>query len=264
MKKIIILAIALVMCASVFVGCGKQGDLAAAKKAGKLIIGVTEYDPMNYMEDGKWVGFDTEFAEAVCKKLGIEADFQVIDWDKKEALLNAGNIDCIWNGFTVNEDRKQNVDFSNTYLLNKQVVVIDKVNADTFTSTASLADKMLSAEVESAGESAILSDENLKKASYTASDKQMSALTQLLAGNYDAVVLDYTLAKANCGNGDFANLTIVDSIKLADEEYAIGFRKGSDLTAEINKIMAELVSDGTLKKIAEKYDLTDLFDAANK
>lgn len=268
MKKLTALLLAMILCLASLTACGEEdgesGDLGAVKDAKKMIIGVTEYDPMNYKDGDTWVGFDTEYAEAVCKKLGIKAEFQVIDWEKKEALLKAGNIDCIWNGLTVTAERKENMDFSTTYLMNKQVVVINKKDADKFTSTESLAGAMLSAEIESAGETAIKEDANLSKASYTASEKQMDALTQLLAGNYDAVVLDYTLAKANCGQGDFADLMIVDSIKLTDEEYAIGFRTGSNLTAEINKITAELVKDGTLKKIAEKYDLVELYDEANK
>lgn len=266
MKKITVLLLAMLLCLTALTACGdsKNDDLSAVKKAKKIIIGVTEYDPMNYKEGDKWVGFDTEYAEAVCEKLGIKAEFQVIDWKKKEALLKAGNIDCIWNGLTVTEDRKQNMDFSTTYLMNKQVVVINKKDADKYTSAESLSGAMLSAEAESAGETAIKADGNLSKSNYTASEKQMDALTQLFAGNYDAVVLDYTLAKANCGEGDYANLMIVESIQLTNEEYAIGFRPDSNLTAEINKITAELVKDGTLKKIAEKYDLVELYDEANK
>ena len=265
MKKFIATVLVVVMCVCMLTACGEKeskGELDAAKKAGKLIIGVTEYDPMNYMEGGVWVGFDTEYAEAVCAKLGIKAEFQVIDWDSKEALLKGGNIDCIWNGFTVTEDRKANVDFTDTYLLNKQVVVINSANADKFTSLESLKGALLTAEAESAGEAAIIAakiDQN-----YTASAKQMDGLTAVLAGNFDAVVLDYTLALANCGKGDFQNLCIAEGITLENEQYAIGFRQGSDLVAEVNKATEELVKDGTLAKIAEKYGLTDLYNEAHK
>ncbi len=268
MKRMLALMLALVLCLGALTACGDKeetsGDLAAVKKAGKLIVGITEYDPMNYQENGVWVGFDTEYAEALGAKLGVKIEFQVIDWEKKEALLSAGNIDCIWNGLTVTEERKANMDFTTTYLMNKQVVVINKKDADLYKDSASLVGKMVSAEIESAGETAVKADANLSQSNYTSSDKQMDALTALKAGNYDAVVLDYTLAKANCGNGDFEELMIVESISLSNEEYAIGCRKGSDLVAEFNKITAELVKDGTLAKIAEKYDLTDLYQDANK
>ena len=285
MKKLISLTLILALALTLFAACGKDSsssgsssassssssdskytekDLDYVKKNGKMIVGITEYKPMNYEENGVLVGFDTEFTKKVCEKLGVEPVFQEIDWETKESLIKAKNIDCIWNGFTVTEERKANVDFSKVYLLNKQVLVIDSKNKDKYTDTASLSSAMISAEVESAGEAAIKADENLSKASYAASDKQMSALTQLVAGNYDAVVLDYTLAKANVGKGDFESLMIVESISLANEEYAIGFRKGSDLVPEINKAIDELIADGTLKALAEKYDLVELYEDAVK
>ncbi len=232
---------------------------------GKLVIGITLYEPMNYNdENGELTGFDTEFARAVCEKLGLEPEFQVIDWDMKESELKSQNIDCIWNGLTVNEERRENMDFSISYLTNKQCVVINSSNADTYTDTASLASAMLSAEGGSAGEDAILTDENLSQASYTASDSQASALLALKSGNYDAIIIDYTLATASVGAGDYADLTIVDGIQLADEEYAIGFRLGSDMTEKVNAVIQELIEDGTLASLAEKYDMTELYEEAVK
>ena len=154
------------------------------------------------------------------------------------------------------------MDFSDTYLLNKQVVVINSKDAGKYTSLDSLKGAMITAEKESAGELAV--QVGKIDSNYTASARQMDGLTAVLAGNFDAVVLDYTLAKANCGKGDFENLMIVESIQLANEEYAIGFRQGSDLVAEVNRISAELVKDGTLAKIAEKYELTELYNEAHQ
>ncbi len=230
---------------------------------GKLVIGITLYEPMNYNdENGVLTGFDTEFAQAVCEKLGLEPEFQVIDWDMKESELSSQNIDCIWNGLTVTEERRENMDFSTSYLTNKQCVVINSSNAGTYTDTASLASAMLSAEGGSAGEDAILADENLSQASYTASDSQASALLALKSGNYDAIIIDYTLATASAGTGDYADLMIVDDIQLANEEYAIGFRLGSDMTEKVNAIIQELINDGTLASLAEKYDMTELYEEA--
>lgn len=268
MKKLIALAMMLIMCVTMFTACGEEksdSDLEYVKSNKKLVIGITEYAPMNYYdESGTLIGFDTEFAQMVCEKLGVEAEFQVIDWKAKESMLKAKNIDCIWNGLTVTEERKENMDFTTTYLTNKQVVVINKKDAEKFVDTASLVGAMMSAESGSAGETAILADANLSKANFTASEKQTAALLGLNAGNFEAVVLDYTLAMASCGNGDYADLMIVEGIELADELYAIGFRKGSDLTAEVNKIIDELVADGSLKKLAEKYDLVDNYNNVKK
>lgn len=230
---------------------------------GKLVIGITLYEPMNYNdENGELTGFDTEFAQAVCEKLGLEPQFQVIDWDMKESELSSQNIDCIWNGLTVTEERRENMDFSMSYLTNKQCLVINSSNAGTYTDTASLASAMLSAEGGSAGEDAVLAEENLSQASYTASDSQASALLALKSGNYDAIIVDYTLATASVGSGDYADLMIVEGIQLADEEYAIGFRLGSDMTAKVNAIIQELIDDGTLASLAEKYDMKELYEEA--
>ncbi|MBO6299273.1 MAG: transporter substrate-binding domain-containing protein [Lachnospiraceae bacterium] len=241
-----------------------DSDYAYITGNGKMVIGITYYEPMNYKaEDGSLTGFDTEFAEAVCAKLGVTPEFQEIDWEMKETELKSRNIDCIWNGLTVTEDRRANMDFSKTYLINKQCVVVNKDNAAAYTDTASLSGAMLSAESGSAGETAITSDSNLSQASYTASNSQQDALIALNAGNYDAIVIDYTMALSSVGSGDFANLTIVDGIELANEEYAIGFRIGSDMTAHVDGIIDELIADGTLESIASHYEgLTDLYNAA--
>lgn len=244
-------------------GADAASDYDYIASNGKLVIGITLYEPMNYKDaNGELTGFDTEFAQAVCAKLGLEPEFQVIDWDMKESELSSRNIDCIWNGLTVTEERRENMDFSTSYLTNKQCLVINSSNAGTYTDTASLASAMLSAEGGSAGEDAVSSDANLSQASYTASDSQASALLALKSGNYDAIIIDYTLATASVGSGDYADLMIVEGVQLANEEYAIGFRLGSDMTAKVNAIIQELIDDGTLASLAEKYDMTELYEGA--
>lgn len=177
-----------------------ESDLEYIKANGKMVIGYTVYAPMNYTDDkGEFVGFDTEFAKAVCAKLGVEPEFIEIDWDTKEIELNAKSIDCIWNGFTMTEEREENLDFSVPYILNKQVVVIRKADAEKYKDTASLIDARLVAEVSSAGETAIADDENLSQANYTAVTKQTDALLEVKANTADAAVLDYTLANAMVG-----------------------------------------------------------------
>lgn len=102
----------------------KEGDLAAIKEKGELVIGITYFAPMNYKDDsGKLVGFETEFAEAVCEKLGVKAKFQVINWNSKEIELESGNIDCIWNGMTITDDRLANMSITVPYMKNEQVIV---------------------------------------------------------------------------------------------------------------------------------------------
>lgn len=270
MKKLLALVLALVMILS-FAACSNEkapasdepvanaeSDLEYIMANGKMIIGYTVYEPMNYTdESGKFVGFDTEYAEAVCEEMGVTPEFVEINWDTKEVELNAKNIDCIWNGFTITEERKQNVEFTNPYITNKQVVVIKADNAEKYTDTASLAAANLVAEIESAGEGAIKEDENLKNANYVAVAKQTDGLLEVKSGTADAVVLDYTLASAMVGEGtDYADLMIIDGLDLQVEEYGIGFRKGSDAAQKVNEITAKLLADGKMEEIAAKYELS--------
>ena len=264
-KRILALVMALVMAFALCACSDKANDDAKTETAsdldyikanGKMVIGYTDYAPMNYFEDDEFVGFDTDFAKAVCEKLGVEPDFIEINWDTKEVELNAKSIDCIWNGFTITDERKENIEFSKPYIENKQVVVIKQANKDKFTDTASLAAANLVAEVSSAGESAIADDENLSKANYVAVQKQTDGLLEVKAGTADAVVLDYTLAYAMVGEGtDYEELMIIDGLDLCVENYGIGFRKGSDAAKAVDAIIDELLADGTLEAIADKYDL---------
>lgn len=235
-------------------------DWEYIKEKGKLVIGYTDYAPMNFVdENGELVGFDTEFAKAVCEKLEIEPEFVEINWDTKEVELDAKNIDCIWNGFTIKPEREENLDFTKPYMRNKQVVVIKKSDADKYPDTASLADANLVAEASSAGADAIAADEDLSKASLIEVTKQTDALLEVKSGTADAAVLDYTLAYAMVGEGtDYADLLMVEAIELGVEEYGIGFRTGSDMVEKVNSIIDELIEDGTMDEIAGKYDLTPL------
>jgi polar amino acid transport system substrate-binding protein len=259
MKKALIFTLAVVL-ALALGACGKsaEDDLAYLKDKGTIVIGITEYEPMNYYdESGALVGFDTEFAEAACAKLGLTPEFTIIDWETKETELQAKNIDCIWNGLTVDDERRKNMDFSSSYLRNEQVVVVRAADAEKYTDTASLAGANVVAENGSAGETAALSD--LADATYTAVSSQASALLEIKAGTADAAVIDYTMARTMTGAGtDYEDLTILEGPDLTDEEYAIGFRLGSTAVAAFDEIIAAFQSDGTLAGIAEKYDVADL------
>lgn len=233
-------------------------DYEYVKNKGKLVIGITIYEPMNYRdENNKLVGFDTEYAEAVCEKLGLEAEFVEINWDTKVIELESKSIDCIWNGMTITEDLKQSIDFSNPYIKNMQVIVIKKDNAEKYKDTASLKNGVVSAEAGSAGEGAVQDNADLSQATYVAVGKQTDALMEVKAGTSDAAVLDYVLAAAMVGEGtDYSDLCMVDGVELSVEEYGIGFRKGSTLTEKVNEATDELIKDGTLAALAEKYGLS--------
>ena len=235
----------------------EDDDWAYIQDTGTLVIGYTDYAPMNYFsDDGKLIGFDTEFAEAVCEQLGVTPEFVEIDWDTKEIELNNKNIDCIWNGFTITPEREENLDFTVPYMNNKQVVVIRAADAETYTDVASLASANLVAEIASAGETAILDNEELANANYVPVQKQTAALMEVKAGTADAAVLDYTLATAMTGEGtSYEDLIMLDGVVLVDEEYGIGFREGSTIVPVINEIIAQFNTDGTMTAIATTYGL---------
>ena len=231
-----------------------DSDLAYIQGTGKMTIGYTVYEPMNYTDaDGNFTGFDTELATAVCEKLGVEPDFVEINWDTKIVELDAKSIDCIWNGMTLTDEIMANTACTKAYAKNAQVVVM-KADAD-YTSTADLVGKTVVAEAGSAGESAIQDDGSLSQADYISKSVQTDCLMEVAAGTADAAVLDLTLATAMIGDGtDYANLTIKDELNA--EEYGVAFRKGSDAAAAVDAAFDELKSDGTMQKLADKYSLS--------
>ena len=231
-----------------------QSDLEDIKGKGKMVIGYTVYEPMNYTDaDGNFTGFDTELATAVCEKLGVEPEFVEINWDTKETELAAKSIDCIWNGLTLTDDREENMACTKPYVKNAQVVVVK--DGTEYTSTADLVGKTVVAEAGSAGETTIQEDENLAQADYVSKSVQTDCLMEVAAGTADAAVLDLTLASAMIGEGtDYANLKMVDELNV--EEYGVAFRKGSDVAAAVDTAFDELKADGTMGALAEKYGLT--------
>lgn len=263
MKKILTAVLSLILLLSCILcavpAFAEEDDAAYILDKGTLVIGITIFDPINYYEGGKLVGFDTDFAKAVCANLGIEPVFQEINWDTKEIELNAKSIDCIWNGMTITEDRKENMAFSAPYIRNKQVIVIRTDNKDVYTDTASLSSAVLVAEMGSSGEEAILTDENLSKGTYVGCGKQADTLLEVKAGTADAAVIDYVMAKSMVGEGtDYADLTIIEGVELGVEEYGIGFRKGSGFAALVDEQFTALLADGTMAQIAETYGQADV------
>ncbi len=238
------------------------GDWQYIADKGNFVAGITLFEPMNYYdENGELTGFETEFTKAVCEKLGVEAKFQEIEWDKKEIELNAKTIDAIWNGLTVTEERKENMGFSKSYVRNKQVVVIKADNKDKYTDEASMAGASCAAESGSAGQTAIETSSVLSQNEFVGASAQKDVLLEVKAGTVELGVLDYVMAKASIGEGtDYDDLMIVEGVELAPEEYAIGMRKGDTETIDkVNGAIDELVADGTLKALAEKYGLADVY-----
>lgn len=275
MKKIIALILAAITAVAVLAGCGStntassdstsaqstEGDWNYIKDKGELVIGITYFEPMNYKdENGELTGFETEFAQKVCEKLGVKATFQKIDWDSKEVELNSKTIDCIWNGLTITDERKENMGISIPYMENKQVMVTKAENADKYTSAEALKGATVVAEKKSAGEEVAQSDEFFKEATYVSVDSQAKALLEVKSGTADIAVIDYVMSIGTIAEGtDYADLKIVEGKDFAKEQYGVAVRKGDTETlSKIDEAIIAVAGDKTLLKIAEKYKLADL------
>lgn len=265
MKRTLTLLLSMVMIFTMIAGmsaCGQKSDWESVQSKGYFVCGITVYEPMNYYdENNKLVGFDTEFALAVAEELGLEVKFQEIEWPNKYTELNSGNIDLIWNGFTYGMEsdgisRTEYVDFTYSYLENRQCLVTKADRLDELNTAEALKGKNGVAEGGSSGQgiaNELAGSEDL----ITPFNSQAAALMEVLAGNADFAVIDYQMAKSMVGKGDYAELSINNAVEPEAEVYAIGCRKGSDLTAKINEAIKTLSENGTLAKIAEKYGLTN-------
>ena len=256
MKKFIAVMLVLVLMLSL-AACGAKdsgSDLKAIQKKGKIVVGITDYAPMDYKdENGNWTGFDAEFAQMFAKELGVECEFYIIaDWGKKFLELETQQIDAVWNGMTITEEATSNSSVSDPYVINAQVLVMKADVIGNYADAASLKDLTVAVENGSAGQSAA------KETGITniiATQDQAAALMEVAAGTSDACVIDITMANAMTGEGtNYADLA--PGLALTSEEYGVSFRKESDVTAKFNEFMDKIIADGTLQTLADKYSLT--------
>ncbi len=279
MKKLLCLVLALVMCAS-FAACGNNetaSDWDYIKEKGVLTVGVTNYPPMNYLDDnGEWTGFDTEFAQAVGAKLGVDVEFIEISWEAKETELSSKNIDVLWNGMCITEDRKEMWEVTAPYMYNTQAMVMKADKADEI--LADITGKKIVAEAGSTGEGKIdgtIDDTNdatvevmakdyFSGAQYAGVASMATALTDVQMGVADVAVVDYVIAKGmiESEGSSLTDLVINIDNKFGDQYFGIAFRKGSDACAKVEEAIAELRASGELDKIGDKYGLTDSLKAA--
>lgn len=249
--------LAVLMLATCFTACAKDdsdSDLAYIKNKGKLIVGITDYAPMDFKdENGNWTGFDAEFATLFAEELGVEVEFFLLsDWGQKFNELKTKNIDAIWNGMTISEDVKNNTSCSNPYVINAQVVVMKADKVANYTTADSMKDLKFAVEASSTGEG-VAADMGFKNV--VALQDMATALMEVASGTADACIIDITMAGAMVGEGtNYADLAA--GISLTEEEYGVGFRMGSDVTAKFNEFMKKLMGDGTLDALAKKYNLT--------
>ena len=266
MKKIVktLVLIASVVSLLSVVSCKKvekSGDnsLADLKTRGKFILGLdASFPPMGYVNDAnEIVGYDIDLAKEVAKRMGVEFVAQPIDWDAKEMELKTGKIDCIWNGFTMTEERKAALSFTYAYLNNEQVVVVR--NDSGIKNLSDMKGKLVGVQSGSSAQEAV--DGN---ASFSSSigkivffKDNVVALNDLDIGGVDGVVMDSVVA--NYSIAQTGKPFTVLSEPLSKEEYGIGFRKEDvKLRDEVQKILKEMQADGTVTAISVKWFGTDL------
>lgn len=228
-----------------------ESDVAYIQGKGTLVVGITDFEPMDYKnENGEWIGFDADMANAFAESLGVKAEFVEISWDNKIMELNGKTIDCIWNGMTITDEVTSAADCSNPYMRNAQVVVLPAAAAEAYPDVESMSELNFAVEAGSAGEAAV---NELGYAS-TPVTAQADALMEVAAGTSDAAVIDLLMAYAMVGEGtSYADLTY--TISLNEEQYGVAFRKGSDLVAALNAFFEQQYADGTMDDVAEIYGL---------
>ena len=229
-----------------------ESDLAYVQDKGTLVVGITEFEPMDYQDtDGNWIGFDADMAKAFAESLGVEVQFQIIDWDNKIFELDGKTIDVVWNGMTLTDEVLSAMECSNAYCNNAQVVILPYDAAEQYPDAASMSELNFAVESGSAGEDMAIEN----GFAYTPVVDQATAVLEVSSGTCDAAIIDSLMAAAMVGEGtSYADLTY--TIQLNSEEYGVGFRKGSDLCEALNEFFAAAYADGTMQEIAETYGVT--------
>ena len=231
---------------------------AKTTDGGTLIVGFDQdFPPMGFVGDnGEYTGFDLELAQEVAKRLGLEYKAQPIAWDSKDMELESGNIDCIWNGFTMT-GREDDYTWTEPYMANQQVFVV--ANDSDINSQADLAGKIVEVQADSSAEAALKEAPELTatfKELLTTADYN-TAFMDLEQGAVDAIAMDVIVAgyQIQQRNADFK---ILDD-SLSEEEYGVGFKKGNtELRDKVQSTLEEMVEDGTLQEVSEKWFSKDV------
>ena len=230
-------------------------DVDYVKEKGTLIVGITDFAPMDYKAEGsdEWIGFDADMAKAFAESLGVEVEFLEINWDNKALELENKGVDAVWNGRPLTDDVKALMATSDPYCLNGQVVVLSADVADQYQTAESLSGLSFAVENGSAG----MEQAEAAGLDYVAMDTQAKALMEVASGTSDAAIIDLLMAVAMVGEGtSYPDLTY--TVQLSSDEYGVGFRKGSDLAEAFSSFWKEAYDAGTVMEIAEKYGIQDV------
>ena len=235
-------------------GDGLTGDLKKVKDAGKIVVGITDYAPMDYKdENGKWIGFDAELAEMFAKELGVTCEFfEIADWDAKAIELNSNSFDLIWNGMTASDELAKVIDLSVPYAKNAQVLILAK---DTPVPALD-AVKNLSIAVEKGSAGNTVAADEIGVTTLNEVGSQMAALLEVVSGASQGAIIDVTMADSVIGKNQFADLKVAEGISYGDEVFSVGLRKGSNLTEKLNAFLKAKYADGTMTALLDKYQVS--------
>ena len=262
MKKIITLAACALMAVSVFTSCGAKTYATNVKdiqKNGQLVIGLDDtFAPMGFREaNGDLVGFDIDLANEVCAILGVKANFKTIDWNAKEMELASGNIDCVWNGMSITEERQKSMSLTQAYLNNKIIVMTN--TGVTISDKKALKDYNIGIQAGSAALEVVMADENYPelKDKITEYPTYDEVILDMKAGRLDCMIIDEVFGSYK--NAKIGNPYTVSPVDFGDDLYAVGLRKGDkELTDAINAAMNTLIENGKAKAISEKWFGADI------
>ena len=258
LKKVFASLLALVMLLTLSAAVAEDNSLQAVLDKGTFIIGLDDsFPPLGYRdENNDIVGFDIDVARAVAEKLGVEFIAQPISWEAKELELSSGNIDCIWNGFTM-DGREDKYTWTDPYMDNSQVVVVRKDSG--ISGLDDLAGKIVEVQKESSAQSALEENTDLSGsfAQLLTVGEYNTAIMDLESGAVDAIAMDIFVAKDQLADkGD--ELVILDE-QISSEKYAVGFLKGNtELRDQVQKTLEEMVADGTFAEISKKWFDSDV------
>lgn len=259
MKKAFVLLMVCITAGSLLFAAGTQegqtdDSLDKILESGEFVLGLDDsFPPMGFRnDDNEIVGFDVDLAREVTDRMGVELILQPIDWNAKEQELNTGNIDCIWNGFTITEERAQMINFTEAYVNNAQVAVVK--GSSPVKSLSDLAGKKVGIQAGSTAAEAVYSNEAFASSldEVVEVKDNLTALMDLEIGGVDAVVLDLFVANDNIKRSG-KDFIILDET-LSSEEYGVGFRKNDNaLRNEVQRILEEMAADGTMARISTDW-----------
>ncbi|WP_408071987.1 transporter substrate-binding domain-containing protein [Butyrivibrio sp. JL13D10] len=230
-----------------------ESDVDYIKGKGKLIVGVTDFAPMDYKGDnGEWIGYDADLAKKVAESLGVEAEFVEIDWDNKILELQNKSIDVVWNGMTLTSEVTNSMECTKPYLNNAQVVVVPSDFSEEVKTAEDASKLNYAVEAGSAGE-AVATENGYD---FISVSTQADAVMEVQAGTSGACIIDLLMAGAMIGEGT-SYPDLVHTVELTTEEYGIGCRKGSDLAAYIDGELKAMYEDGSMMEIAKTYGVQD-------